>query len=251
MAERRRPVGPTRGAGRDATPSANGHRPSSRRNRTEPRKLGPFQKPRGVVYATITGILALLLLITLIQAARQGPPTPAAASPSASPAASASAVPTVVSRNYSAPPPMTIDTTRTYTATMVTDKGTIVLELDPKLAPVTVNNFVFLAKHDFYNGLTFHRVVPGFVIQGGDPTATGGGGPGYTFADEPVKGQYTQGCLAMANSGPNTNGSQFFICTANDTSLPPKYNLFGRVTKGMDVALKIQVGDHIKSVTIS
>ncbi|MGH2363503.1 MAG: peptidylprolyl isomerase [Chloroflexota bacterium] len=146
---------------------------------------------------------------------------------------------------------MTIDTTRTYTATMITDKGAIVLELDPKLAPVTVNNFVFLAKHDFYNGLTFHRVVAGFVIQGGDPTATGGGGPGYTFADEPVKGQYTQGCLAMANSGPNTNGSQFFICTANDTSLPPKYNLFGHVTKGMDVALKIQVGDHIKSITIS
>ncbi|MDE3075599.1 MAG: peptidylprolyl isomerase [Chloroflexota bacterium] len=147
---------------------------------------------------------------------------------------------------------MTIDVNRTYTATLDTDKGAIVLELDPKLAPVTVNNFVFLAKNGFYDGLTFHRVEPGFVIQGGDPTGTGTGDPGYKFQDEPVKGQYTEGCMAMANSGPNTNGSQFFICTADDTKkLQPLYNLFGRVTQGMDVAKQIKVGDHIKKVTIS
>ncbi len=147
---------------------------------------------------------------------------------------------------------MTIDTTKTYTATMDTDKGTIVMSLDPAIAPITVNNFVSLAKDGFYDGLTFHRVVADFVIQGGDPQGNGGGGPGYKFQDEPVKGAYTEGCVAMANSGPNTNGSQFFICNADDsTKLQPLYNLFGHVTQGMDVVKTIKVGDHIKKVTIS
>jgi cyclophilin family peptidyl-prolyl cis-trans isomerase len=121
---------------------------------------------------------------------------------------------------------------------MKTSKGTITIQLDPKQAPKTVNNFVFLSKQGFYNGGTFHRVIPGFVIQGGDPEGTGTGGPGYQFADElPNAGQYKIGSVAMANSGPNTNGSQFFIVTgANGASLPPSYSLFGQVTEGQSVA---------------
>lgn len=147
---------------------------------------------------------------------------------------------------------MTIDLNRHYTATIQTEKGNIVLDLDPSLAPVTVNNFVFLAQQGFYDGLRWHRVVPGFVIQGGDPQGTGAGGPGYKFNDEPVKGKYTDGCVAMANSGPNTNGSQFFICIADDTQqLQPLYNLFGSVKSGLDVAKQITTADHMQKVTIS
>jgi cyclophilin family peptidyl-prolyl cis-trans isomerase len=154
-------------------------------------------------------------------------------------------------KSYSAPPPMTINTAHTYLATITTNKGVITLKLDPKLAPITVNNFVFLAGDHFYDGLKFHRVVAGFVIQGGDPLGTGSGGPGYKFNDEPVKGQYTAGAVAMANSGPNTNGSQFFICTADDTkTLAKSYNLFGYVQSGMDVVLKIVQGDVMSSVTV-
>ncbi|HLG69441.1 MAG TPA: peptidylprolyl isomerase [Chloroflexota bacterium] len=147
---------------------------------------------------------------------------------------------------------MTIDTSRHYTATIDTEKGQIVLDLDPSLAPMTVNNFVFLANQHFYDGLRWHRVVPDFVIQGGDPLGTGAGGPGYKFPDEPVKGKYTDGCVAMANSGPNTNGSQFFICIADDTTkLQPLYNLFGYVKSGLDVAKQITTQDHMLKVTIS
>ncbi|MEA2547328.1 MAG: hypothetical protein QOI09_2601, partial [Chloroflexota bacterium] len=113
------------------------------------------------------------------------------------------------------------------------DKGPIVMDLDPRLAPTTVNHFVVQARAGFYDGLTFHRVVPGFVIQGGDPTGTGSGGPGYQFADDPVTVPYVRGVMAMANSGPNTNGSQFFIVLA-DASLAPNYSVFGRVTSGME-----------------
>jgi cyclophilin family peptidyl-prolyl cis-trans isomerase len=152
---------------------------------------------------------------------------------------------------YSAPPPMTINTAHKYVVTMQTNKGTITLSLDPKLAPKTVNNFVFLVRDHFYDGLKFHRVEPGFVIQGGDPQGTGTGGPGYKFEDEPVLGEYSAGAVAMANSGPNTNGSQFFICTVDDrTKLAKSYNLFGYVTNGMDVVLKIAVGDTMTSVTV-
>ncbi len=143
---------------------------------------------------------------------------------------------------------MTIDTNRVYCAGINTNRGLIVLELDPSIAPKTVNNFVFLAQHHFYDGIVFHRVVPGFVIQAGSPTGKPDGNPGYKFNDEPVKGNYTEGCVAMANSGPNTNGSQFFICTGNDTSkLTKSYNLFGHVVKGMDVATKIQGPDDTAS----
>jgi cyclophilin family peptidyl-prolyl cis-trans isomerase len=153
---------------------------------------------------------------------------------------------------YSSPPPMQINTAHKYLVTMVTTRGTITLCLDPALAPNTVNNFVMLARNQFYNGLKFHRVVANFVIQGGDPQGTGSGGPGYQFPDEPVRSEYIAGCLAMANSGPNTNGSQFFICTVDDRSALQKlYNLFGFVQSGMDVVKKIQQGDVMTTVTVA
>jgi cyclophilin family peptidyl-prolyl cis-trans isomerase len=151
---------------------------------------------------------------------------------------------------YSAAPATQIDATKLYLATIVTPKGSIVLCLQPSIAPKTVNNFVVLARNHFYDGLKFHRVVPSFVIQGGDPAGTGAGGPGYAFADEPVQGNYTTGCVAMANAGPNTNGSQFFVCIADDTQLPKQYNLFGSVNSGVDVAQKIQQGDTMTSVVV-
>lgn len=150
------------------------------------------------------------------------------------------------------PPEMQIDLNTYYDVTIETPKGTIVMELDPELAPNTVNNFVSLAKDGYYDGIIFHRVVPDFVIQGGDPTGTGTGGPGYKFADEPVKGEYVDGSVAMANAGPDTNGSQFFICIDDcRRKLTPNYNLFGIVTEGLDVAKSIQVGDEMKSLTIA
>lgn len=145
--------------------------------------------------------------------------------------------------SYSSYPPMTIDPSKTYTAEITTDVGVITVALDPKTAPKTVNNFVFLADHSFYDCIIFHRVIPSFVDQTGDPTGTGTGGPGYQFADElPAKAspQYPLGSLAMANSGPNTNGSQFFIVAGSQgESLPPSYSLFGQVTAGMPVVEKI------------
>jgi cyclophilin family peptidyl-prolyl cis-trans isomerase len=125
------------------------------------------------------------------------------------------------------------------------------MDLDPKLAPVTVNNFISLARDGYYTGLTFHRVVPDFVIQGGCPEGSGTGGPGYRFDDEPVTAEYTLGALAMANAGPNTNGSQFFICIDDcTTKLAKAYNHFGFVTDGMDVALSITVGDVMQTVEV-
>jgi cyclophilin family peptidyl-prolyl cis-trans isomerase len=147
---------------------------------------------------------------------------------------------------------MQIDEDTIYQVTIETDRGPIVMELDPKLAPNTVNHFVVLARDGFYNGLTFHRVVPDFVIQGGDPEGSGRGGPGYKWDDEPVKGDYTLGAVAMANAGKNTNGSQFFICIDDcQRKLDKAYNLFGYVIDGIDVAQKIQQGDVMRSVAVS
>jgi cyclophilin family peptidyl-prolyl cis-trans isomerase len=141
---------------------------------------------------------------------------------------------------WSSPPPMTIDQNKQYTATIKTDYGVIIVQLFPKDAPVTVNNFVFLARQGFYSGVKFHRVVKGFVIQGGDPTGTGAGGPGYRFDDEIVTKDYVAGTMAMANAGANTNGSQFFITLVDLTgSLPKKYTIFGQVISGFDVVQKI------------
>ena len=144
-----------------------------------------------------------------------------------------------------------IDDSKGYRATIDSDRGVIVMELDPSLAPATVNNFVALSRQGYYDGLQFHRVVPEFVIQGGCPEGTGRGGPGYRFADEPVAGEYTLGAVAMANAGPNTNGSQFFICIDDcRKKLQKAYNLFGYVVEGMDVAQAVQVGDVMRSVTV-
>ncbi|HMQ26304.1 MAG TPA: peptidylprolyl isomerase [Acidimicrobiales bacterium] len=147
---------------------------------------------------------------------------------------------------------MEIDLDAVYSVAISTPKGEIVMELDPQLAPTTVNHFVVNARSGFYDGLTFHRVVPEFVIQGGDPEGTGRGGPGYRFADEPVKGEYTLGAVAMANAGPDTNGSQFFICIDDcRQKLQPLYNLFGYVLDGIEVAQAIGVGDTMDSGTVT
>jgi len=133
-------------------------------------------------------------------------------------------------------PPTCIDTTKTYTATVLTNKGEFTIVLDAMQAPLTVNNFVTLARYRYFDGTTCHRAIKDFVVQCGDPTATGTGGPGYAFADElPSAGSYKLGSLAMANSGPNTNGSQFFVITGEQgVALPPSYTLFGQVTNGLD-----------------
>jgi cyclophilin family peptidyl-prolyl cis-trans isomerase len=150
-----------------------------------------------------------------------------------------------------AAPALEIDPTAKFTVTIAMDKGDIVLALDAALAPTTVNHFVVNARNGFYDGLTFHRVVPEFVIQGGDPEGSGRGGPGYKFADEPVRGEYTVGAVAMANAGPDTNGSQFFICIDDCTrKLQPLYNLFGYVTSGLEVAQAVAVGDVMRTVTV-
>jgi cyclophilin family peptidyl-prolyl cis-trans isomerase len=147
---------------------------------------------------------------------------------------------------------MQIDENTIYQVAIDTDRGMITMELDPQLAPNSVNHFVALARDGFYNGLTFHRVVPEFVVQGGDPEGSGRGGPGYKWADEPVKGEYTEGAVAMANAGPNTNGSQFFICIDDcRRKLDKLYNLFGYVIDGIDVAKNIKQGDVMKSVSVT
>jgi cyclophilin family peptidyl-prolyl cis-trans isomerase len=146
--------------------------------------------------------------------------------------------------SFTSGPKSCIDVDATYVAKVETSKGTFEITLDPKAAPKTVNNFVFLARYHFYDGVSFHRIIPGFVVQGGDATGNppGTGGPGYEFADElPKAGEYKIGSVAMANSGPNTNGSQFFVVTGDQgASLPPNYSLFGEVTSGMDVVKKIE-----------
>jgi len=153
-------------------------------------------------------------------------------------------------KRYNAPPQMQIETKRTYHVVIKTNKGDIQLDLNPAEAPMTVNNFVALARDGYYDGVTFHRVVPRFVIQGGDPTGTGSGGPGYQFQDEAVKRPYKAGTVAMANAGPNTNGSQFFICLEDQPGLPPNYTIFGDTVAGMDVVRNIRVGDVMQSVTV-
>ncbi len=157
-----------------------------------------------------------------------------------------------MSKQYNAPPDMAIDANKTYTATFNTTRGEIVCELYAKDAPKTVNNFVFLARDKFYDGTVFHRVINDFMVQGGDPTASGSGGPGYKFEDE-VKSnprKHKIGSLSMANAGPNTNGSQFFITHVVTQWLDGKHTVFGQVTKGQDVVNAIKQGDKLTSVTV-
>ena len=168
------------------------------------------------------------------------------------------------SQKFASEPEIGIDQTKRYTATMETSMGTMVIALDALKAPRTVNSFVFLALNHYYDGIIFHRIIKGFVCQGGDPTGTGRGGPGYQYADElPKAGQYQIGSLAMANAGPNTNGSQFFLISGpSGVGLPPAYALFGQVVKGLEIVEAMQnvptgAGDRpitdvvINSVTIT
>ncbi len=212
----------------------------------EPAKRAPGYKPpkRGLArypWGIFLSVLIIALGIYTLYFYHVGPFAPPSVKPKTTPVVKVCQAPA-----------MTIDTKKIYCAGINTNRGLVVVELDPQLAPKTVNNFVFLAQHHFYDGLKFHRVVPKFIIQTGDPQGTGQGGPGYKFNDEPVLANYTAGCIAMANSGPNTNGSQFFICAADDTkALQKSYNLFGHVVKGMDVVLKIQgPGDTSNSKNI-
>ncbi|MFM2182809.1 MAG: hypothetical protein RJB61_1103 [Actinomycetota bacterium] len=152
-----------------------------------------------------------------------------------------------VTQQFDQAPEFGIDPAKRYTATMETSMGTIVIALDAINAPITVNNFVFLAGYHYYDGVIFHRIINGFVCQGGDPTGTGRGGPGYRFEDEPVKQRYQLGSVAMANAGPHTNGSQFFLISGpNGVGLPPQYNHFGQIVKGLDVldAMQNVATDH-------
>ncbi len=153
-------------------------------------------------------------------------------------------------KTYSEPPPTIIDTSKQYTATIETEKGKLVLELFASDVPLTVNNFVFLAREGFYDGTTFHRVIAGFMAQGGDPTGTGSGTPGYSFADEFTEHTHVTGALSMANAGPNTNGSQFFITYTPQHGLDGKHSVFGQLIEGMDVLEEIKAGDAIIRITI-
>ena len=159
----------------------------------------------------------------------------------------------MAAKQWNSPPEMVIDPAKRYTAKLSTSMGELVIALDAVQAPKTVNNFVFLAREGFYDGVIFHRIIQGFMCQGGDPTGTGRGGPGYRFADElPKPRQYEIGSVAMANAGPNTNGSQFFIVSGpSGVGLPPQYSLFGKVIQGQDVVNAIQQGDTMRKVTIS
>ncbi|MBU4347988.1 peptidylprolyl isomerase [Patescibacteria group bacterium] len=145
---------------------------------------------------------------------------------------------------------MQIDESKVYNAILKTSEGDIEISLNIKDMPITVNNFVYLAKNSLYENTIFHRIIKGFMIQGGDPEGTGMGGPGYQFDDEPFSGEYTRGTVAMANSGPNTNGSQFFIMHA-DTPLPKNYVIFGQVVEGLDVVDKIASAPVIPSGEMS
>ncbi|MFZ4439225.1 MAG: peptidylprolyl isomerase [Syntrophales bacterium] len=156
-------------------------------------------------------------------------------------------------KQWDQPPAMQIDPEKTYLVTIATNRGTIELELYPQHAPKTVNNFVFLARDGFYDGVLFHRVIGDFMVQGGDPSGTGRGGPGYTFADEcrgnPLK--HDSKVISMANSGPNTNGSQFFITHAPQPHLNGKHTVFGKVIKGVEVVDALRQGDRMEKVSVS
>ena len=206
-------------------------------------------------------LLALAAVVT-VAACATPQPTPTPTRPAATAAKPGAQGPATM-KQYPAPPEMTLDQKKTYTATIVTTKGNMTAELFVKDAPNTANNFVFLARDGYYTNIKFHRIIAGFMVQTGDPTGTGAGGPGYRFKDEPVTRKYLKGTLAMANAGPNTNGSQFFIISGPDgCRLPPQYSLFGQVVKGLDVIEKMQnvqtgMGDRpttdvvINSVTIT
>jgi peptidylprolyl isomerase len=201
-------------------------------------------------------ILVSVLVVVIVGAAiiyglsTKGQPTPSESQTASS--TDSTSTPVDINKqtnsNNTSMPPMTIDKNKSYTVTLHTDAGDIEIALNAKATPITVNNFVTLAQKNFYNGTIFHRVIKDFMIQGGDPTGTGSGGPGYQFADEPFTGDYNRGAVAMANAGPNTNGSQFFIMH-KAVPLQKDYIIFGQVTKGLDVVDKIATAPVTASVT--
>ena len=197
----------------------------------------------------IGSLISISLILMLGGCSEQSPtpiPTPPTTPTTPTPAPTTTSAP----KSYTAPPSMTIDVDKAYTAIIETEKGDLVLELFAKDVPMTVNNFVFLARDGFYNNTSFHRVIPGFMAQGGDPTGTGTGSPGYKFTDEFSEHKHNTGTLSMANSGPNSNGCQFFITYAPQSHLDGKHSVFGQLTEGMDVLQKIESGDAIKRITI-
>ena len=176
----------------------------------------------------LSGIAILVLVMLSVVSCGESAPEPA---------------PAPKPKTYSSPPPMTIDTSKKYTAIIEMEKGDLVLELFAKDVPVTVNNFVFLAREGFYDGSTFHRVIPGFMAQGGDPTGTGMGNAGYKFDDEFTEHTHVAGTLSMANSGPNTNSAQFFITFTPQSGLDGKHTVFGQLIEGIDVLEKLTPRD--------
>jgi len=195
------------------------------------------------------GSLISISLALMVGGCSEQPPPPIS-TPTPTPAPTPAPATISTPKSYTAPPPMTIDIDKTYTAIIETERGNLVLELFAKDVPMTVNNFVFLARDGFYNNSSFHRVIPGFMAQGGDPTGTGRGSPGYKFSDEFSEHKHDTGTLSMANSGPNSNGCQFFITYAPQPHLDGKHSVFGQLTEGMDVLQKIETGDAIKRRTI-
>lgn len=213
------------------------------------------EKSFTVIFIAIT-IVAVIGIIAsrLINSSAQTEVVPQASQPQATQPveeeATQAATNTMTKKSYQqAPTPLAVKDLKNKKAVIQTNKGSIEFEIYPE-ATQAASNFIFLANDKFYDGLTFHRVVPGFVIQGGDPLGNGTGGPGYRFNDEPVTKKYTKGIVAMANSGPDTNGSQFFIMLEDNPDLPAKYTIFGKVTKGQDIVSKIQVGDVMENVSI-
>jgi len=204
---------------------------------------------KGSLYRIAVMILVMGLLFTASCGGEAPEPTPTP-KPEPGPAPTQTPAPKPKPKTYSEPPPMVIDKGKQYTATIETEKGNLELELFAKDVPVTVNNFVFLVRDGFYDGTTFHRVIAGFMAQGGDPTGTGRGNPGYRFKDEFTSHTHVTGALSMANSGPNTNGCQFFITYAPQHGLDGKHSVFGLLTKGMDVLQKIKNDDVMIRVTI-
>ncbi len=203
----------------------------------------------GIIRPRIAGIIlgvATLLLASCSASVAETLPSEKTSLQTISP----ETIPAPKSMSYSAPPEMTIDTAKSYVATIETTQGDLVLDLYAADVPITVNNFVFLSREGFYDGTTFHRVIADFMVQGGDPTGTGTGGPGYKFADEFTSHGHGTGTLSMANAGPGTNGSQFFITYAPQPHLDGKHSVFGQLTSGTDVLAKIESGDTIVRIVI-
>lgn len=218
------------------------------------------QKHFVIGFIVVLAVAVVALSVSKLSQATPDPsPTPQASGSLSNPGDNSAATspapnqetPKLTKKQYSHPfPDLPPDQLENKKAVIETNKGIIEFEIYPE-ATKAATNFISLANDGFYDGLTFHRVVPGFVIQGGDPKGDGTGGPGYEFNDEPVTQKYLKGIVAMANAGPNTNGSQFFIMLDDNPDLPPNYTIFGKVIKGQDVVDKIAVGDMMNKVTIA